>query len=167
MSHQPSNHNNDDKFVPGSDNNANLNWIKIVPMMLGLAAIIVACLGIVKWVGYLQNEQQVEWRIQHERPFRDSHQNWELIKNISEEKKEQMEGKATVMGEKPEGTEREESMGDDKKNDKKIKEEEKEKMNEKEQGKDKENVKPEGKEKMNQKGKEEKKDKGNKEKKGY
>jgi hypothetical protein len=147
MSHHEMPNDSDEKFVPLSDNNSNLSWGRIIPMLFGVAALLVLALGIVKWVGYLQNEEQVEWRMKHQRPFRDSHQNWELINSMSEDKKEQMEGKATMMGE-GEGqseTDREMSPGDDKKNDKNVEEKEndkdKEGMNDKEGVKEKEDSK--------------------------
>lgn len=79
MSHHSEHDSHDDNsvnFMPLKDNNHNLSLGKIWPLMLLIAVLIFGLVPGIKYAGgFVQNEQQEEWKVKHERGFKDSDEN--------------------------------------------------------------------------------------------
>ncbi len=79
MSHHTEHDSHDDNsvnFMPLKDNNHNLAIGKIWPLMLTIAVLILGLVPGIKYAGgFVQNEEQEEWRIKHERGLKDSDEN--------------------------------------------------------------------------------------------
>lgn len=79
MSHHTEHDSHDDNsvnFMPLKDNNHNLSLGKIWPLMLTIAVLIFGLVPGIKYAGgFVQNEQQEEWKVKHERGFSDSDEN--------------------------------------------------------------------------------------------
>ncbi len=79
MSHHTEHVSHDDNsvnFMPLKDNNHNLSIGKIWPLMLLIAVLIFGLVPGIKYAGgFVQNEEQEEWRINHGRGLKDSDEN--------------------------------------------------------------------------------------------
>lgn len=86
-----------DKFVPLSDNNSNLALGKFLPLILSFVLVLSGVIYLISSRGgYLKNEEQVEWRKQHHKAFKDSHENKYYMKASSSdthERKKEVEKK--------------------------------------------------------------------------
>lgn len=87
MSHEPIPQEGNDPFVPLTDNNNALSWAKVLPLMGLVALLLFIALTVVRFTGYLQNEQQVDWRIEHKVPFKDSDENKFIMSKEEAEQK--------------------------------------------------------------------------------
>ncbi|MCX6190386.1 MAG: hypothetical protein NTW54_12470 [Bacteroidetes bacterium] len=73
--HHESDSNHSEKFSPLSDNNSNLSLGKFLPLLFGLILIFSAVVCSVNSVGYVNNEEQADWKQEHHQSFRDSNEN--------------------------------------------------------------------------------------------
>ncbi len=94
MSHEPLPQEGNDPFVPLTDNNNVLSWGKVIPLMALVAIIVFCLLTVVKFTGYLQNEQQVDWRIEHKVTSKDSDENKYIMTKEDKERMEKMKMEA-------------------------------------------------------------------------
>jgi hypothetical protein len=91
MSNHDIQNDSEEKFVPLKDNNNNLSAIKIITYIVLLGGVIFGVTAGVQYAGaYLRNEDQMNFKMQHQRFIKDSDEN-KIV--VTKEEKESMEKK--------------------------------------------------------------------------
>ncbi len=89
MSNHDIQEDSDEKFVPLKDNNNNLSGVKIICSIVLLGVLVFCITTGVQYAGaYLQNEQQMEFKKEHQRHIKDSDENKILATEVTEEAQE-------------------------------------------------------------------------------